>query len=176
MTFYQKLLDEAMLGIVKKVLTTIQTKGLEMDQSFYISFRTASPGVLLSNRIRSKYPEEITVVLQYQFRNLIVKDDMFSVNIAFGGIPETIQVPFDSLTSFVDPAENFSLQFRNVLENQDSENENMLEKATILNSDISKKNNIDKNSTQKTNSTKKTNSTQKPGKVIALDKFRLKKK
>ncbi len=112
MTPYQELLDEAMLGIVRKVLLKAQLDGIEDEQSFYISFMTDHPDVEISKHVRSKYPNEITIVLQYQFRDLRVFDNKFTVNIAFGGIPETIIVPFAAITSFVDPSSNFSLQFK----------------------------------------------------------------
>lgn len=109
---YQSLIDEAMLGIVKKVLKNTCDKEKNTDQSYYVSFRTDDPSVVLSKRIKQKYPREITIVLQYQFRDLFVYDDHFSVNISFGGVPETVIVPFNTLTSFIDPEANFSLQFR----------------------------------------------------------------
>ncbi len=109
---YQSLIDEAMLGIVKKVLKNTCDKENNVDQSYYVSFRTDDPNVVLSKRIKQKYPREITIVLQYQFRDLLVHDDHFSVNISFGGVPETVIVPFNTLTSFIDPEANFSLQFR----------------------------------------------------------------
>ena len=112
MTPYQELLDEAMLSIVRRVLLKAQLDGIEDDQSFYISFITDHPGVVLSKHVKSRYPNEITIVLQYQFRDLHVSDDKFIVNIAFGGIPETIAVPFAAITAFVDPNANFSLQFK----------------------------------------------------------------
>jgi uncharacterized protein len=109
---YQTLIDEAMLGIVQKILANMQDEGLKDEQCFYISFRTDYPEVILSKNVRARYPKEITVVLQYQYKDLRVLEDRFSVNIAFNGIPETIEVPFSALTGFADPSVNFSLQFR----------------------------------------------------------------
>lgn len=109
---YQKLLDEAMIEIVKKILIQVQDNGLLDGQCFYISFRTDYPDVILSNHVKNRYPKEITIVLQYQFRDVKVIDDLFSVNLAFSGKNETIQVPFSALTGFVDPAAHFSLQFK----------------------------------------------------------------
>lgn len=109
---YQALLDESMLSLIQKVLITAQEQGLGDDQSFYISFHTDLPEVVLSKRVKQLYPEEITIVLQYQFKNLMVLPDLFSVNIAFSGISETIEVPFHAITSFIDPIANFSIQLR----------------------------------------------------------------
>ncbi len=109
---YQKLIDEAMLSIVKKILQHTKKNGITQEQSFYISFQTDYPGVMLSSHVKEKYPAEITIVLQHQFKDLNIHSDSFSVNLSFGGIPETIMVPFASLTNFVDPTSNFSLQFK----------------------------------------------------------------
>lgn len=110
---YQTLLDKAMLEVVRAILIQIQTEGItEAEQAFYISFRTDFDGVILSRHIRQRYPKEITIVLQHQFRDLRVLDDRFSVNIAFGGVAETIEIPFAALTSFTDPLAEFNLQFR----------------------------------------------------------------
>lgn len=109
---YQSLIDAALLDIVRKILSDVQEEGLEDNQSFYISFYTDHPGVVLSRRVRQLYPEEITIVLQYQYKDLRVFKDKFSVNLGFGGVTETVEVPFLALTGFADPLSSFSLQFR----------------------------------------------------------------
>ena len=109
---YQALLDQAMLEVVRAVLSQTQTTGIAEEQSFYVSFRTDFAGVVLSQRIRQQYPKEITIVLQHQFKDLQVLQDRFSVNVAFGGIAETVEIPFASLTNFMDPVAEFNLQFR----------------------------------------------------------------
>lgn len=108
---YQSLMNEAVLGVVKKALTAIQHKGIIGDHSLYISFLTWPKEVVLSKVIKQKYPKEITIVLQHQFRNLQVFDDKFTVNIAFGGVAENIEVPFAAITNFLDPTANFGCQF-----------------------------------------------------------------
>ena len=112
---YQKLLDEAMLELVKKVLIKIQSDGLYGTHHFYISFKTTHIGVILSPRMKQRYPEEITIVLQHQFDELLVSPDKFSVKISFDGIKENIQIPFSSITSFVDPSVKFSVQFKQII-------------------------------------------------------------
>jgi uncharacterized protein len=159
---YQLLIDEAMLGIVRKILFNIQDEGLLDDQCFYISFRTDYPEVILSERVRQRYPQEITIVLQYQFKNLQVLEDKFSVNIAFSSVPETIEIPFAALTGFVDPSVNFSLQFRKNKEDPETE---IQETSTSADFSVLK---------AKPASTKKAE--KKAGEVIAIDKFRKKLK
>lgn len=109
---YQKLLNESLIEFVKKVLLKVQLDGLHGDHHFYLSFITNNPNVQLSQRIKEQYPEEITIVLQNQFENLVVNADSFSVKLAFNNIPEIIIVPFNCLTSFTDPSVNFNLQFK----------------------------------------------------------------
>jgi hypothetical protein len=117
---YPALLEEATLELVKKVLIRIENEGLSGEHHFYISFETDHPGVILSDRMK-KYPEEITIVLQNQFEDLVTRQEFFSVKLSFNGIKEVIRVPFDSLTNFVDPSEKFSLQFipKGILPNVD---------------------------------------------------------
>ena len=168
---YQLLIDEAMLSIVRKVLISICETGLIGEQSFYISFKTDDPEVVLSRNMRNKYPKEITIVLQYQFKDLRVSEDRFSVNIAFGGVPETILVPFSVLTSFIDPIANFSLQFNRGKESVDLESETF---AIDLDNDKEIKRMKPKLAI-KTKALPK-DKLQKAGEVIAIDKFRKKSK
>lgn len=171
MISYQDLLDDAMLGIVRKVLINVENHGLEDDHSFYISFRTDHPDVIISKHVKAKYPKEITIVLQYQFKNLHVFEDKFTVNIAFGGIPETIIVPFDSLTSFVDPLENFSLQFRRVYANEIDEEDDI---DGI--DDIDDIDDISLMSLLNGQPKQEEKRPRKAGEVIAIDKYRKRKK
>jgi hypothetical protein len=59
----------------------------------------------------AQYPEEMTVILQHQFWDLVVTEDRFEVGLSFGGIPERLVVPFNSIKSFFDPSVQFGLQF-----------------------------------------------------------------
>lgn len=162
---YQILLDEAMLDIVKKVLKQAQDEGLEDEQSFYISFRTDFPEVILSKSIKARYPKEITIVLQYQYKNLQVLQDSFSVNIAFNGISETIVIPFFALTSFSDPSADFSLRFRNFKNKNNEPKKNADVELPRIAPKVGKKQVNQKASIQK-----------EAGKVISLEQFRNKSK
>jgi uncharacterized protein len=155
---YQLLIDEAMLSIARKVLLHTQNQGLVGDQSFYVSFCTDYPGVILSKYVRRRYPEEITIVLQHQYRDLHVSDDRFSVNIAFDNVAETIEVPFAALTGFVDPLVNFSLQFRS---KKGDESVDMF--STEEDADLTR---MKPKATSASKATEK-----KAGEVIAIDKF-----
>lgn len=111
---YDLLAQDALRGLVRKVLTDTAAKGLPGDHHFYISFDTGSPGVRLSTRMREQYPEEMTIVLQHQFWDLRVGEDAFEVGLSFGGIAERLNVPFAAITGFADPSVQFALQFQTV--------------------------------------------------------------
>jgi uncharacterized protein len=108
---YDLLVQEALKGVVRKVLIDAGKDGLAGEHHFYISFRTEFPGVRLSNRLREKYPQEMTIVLQHQFWDLIVTEHTFEVGLSFSGVPERLLVPFDALTGFFDPSVQFGLKF-----------------------------------------------------------------
>ena len=108
---YDLLVQEALKGVVRKVLIDAGREGLAGEHHFYISFRTDFPGVRLSNRLREKYPQEMTIVLQHQFWDLIVTEHTFEVGLSFSGMPERLLIPFDALTGFFDPSVQFGLKF-----------------------------------------------------------------
>ncbi|HEX2840232.1 SspB family protein [Hyphomicrobium sp.] len=108
---YEGLAQEAMRGVVRKVLASTAKSGLAGDHHFYISFDTEAPGVTLSKRLKEKYPREMTIVLQHRFWDLAVTEDRFEVKLTFDGIPERLVVPFDAIKVFFDPSVRFGLQF-----------------------------------------------------------------
>lgn len=108
---YDLLVQEALCGVVKKVLVDVAKHGLPGDHHFYITFRTHAPGVRLSSRMRELYPEEMTIILQHQFEDLKVTDYALEVGLSFKGIPEILLIPFDALTGFFDPSVQFSAKF-----------------------------------------------------------------
>jgi hypothetical protein len=113
---YDLLAQDALRTVVKKVLADVATRGLPGDHHFFISFDTRANGVKISSRLREKYPEEMTVVLQHQFWDLIVHDEHFDVGVSFNGVPERLSVPFASIKGFFDPSVQFGLQFELVAE------------------------------------------------------------
>ena len=108
---YDLLVQDALKGVVRKVLGDAAKSGLPGDHHFYISFRTDFPGVRLSNRLREKYPQDMTIVLQHQFWDLTLTEHSFEVGLSFSGVPERLLVPFDALTGFFDPSVQFGLKF-----------------------------------------------------------------
>jgi uncharacterized protein len=108
---YDILAQEALRGMVRTVLVDAAKNGLPGEHHFYISFDPRHEGVRLSQRMRTQYPEEMTIVLQHQFWDLTVADDRFEVGLSFGGVPERVVVPFDAIKSFVDPSVQFGVRF-----------------------------------------------------------------
>jgi hypothetical protein len=108
---YDALVDDALRSVVRRVLTQVADKGLPGSHHFYISFRSADAGVQLPEYLRAKYPEEMTIVLQHQYWDLIVHNDFFEVTVSFNKQQERIKVPFAALSAFVDPSVRFGLQF-----------------------------------------------------------------
>lgn len=108
---YDVMVQEALLGVVRKVMADTARAGLQGEHHFYITFRSHAPGVKLSARLREKHPEEMTIVLQHQYWDLQVSDVAFEVGLSFGGISERLVVPFEALTGFYDPSVQFGLKF-----------------------------------------------------------------
>ncbi|WP_201859926.1 SspB family protein [Microvirga soli] len=121
---YDLLVQDALKGVVRKVLIDAKD-GLPGEHHFYISFQTDFPGVRLSNRLREKYPQEMTIVLQHQYWDLNVTEHTFEVGLSFSGIPERLLIPFDALTGFFDPSVQFGLKF----DSQDEDEEEAPEAA-----------------------------------------------
>ena len=108
---YDALVDDALRSVVKRVLVQVAEKGLPGSHHFYISFRSTDPGVELPDYLRAKYPEEMTIVLQHQYWDLVIHDESFEVTVSFNKQQEHIKVPFMALSAFVDPSVRFGLQF-----------------------------------------------------------------
>ncbi len=108
---YDLLTQDALRGMVRRVLSDAGRVGLPGDHHFFISFRTRYPGVNIPARLMEKFPEEITIVLQHQFWDLTVTDYGFEVGLSFGNAPERLVVPFASVTAFFDPSVDFGVKF-----------------------------------------------------------------
>lgn len=123
---YDLQVQEALRSVVRKVLADAARDGLPGEHHFYITFRTQAPGVVLSNRLREQYPEDMTIILQHQFWDLKVDEDAFEVGLHFKNIPERLHVPFESVSGFYDPSVQFGLKFESqgeLLEDIEEEDE-----------------------------------------------------
>jgi hypothetical protein len=149
---YEELVQKALINLVYEVLKDVSAHGLSGDHHFYIRFRTDHPKTKISSYLKQKHPEEIMIVIQYQFWNLTVAKDHFCVDLSFNSIRETLKIPFAAMTAFVDPSVKFALQFTPSFDDEDP---------------LQKKD----NSSAKH---KESKSVETDGKVISLDSFRKK--
>jgi hypothetical protein len=108
---YDVLARDALRGVLRRVLADAAEHGLPGEHHFFITFLSTAEGVKLSPRLLAQYPEEMTVILQHQFWDLVVTEDRFEVGLSFGGIPERLVIPFTAIKSFFDPSVQFGLQF-----------------------------------------------------------------
>jgi hypothetical protein len=108
---YDVLARDAMRGVLRRVLEDAARQGLPGDHHFYITFLTQAEGVKLSPRLLAQYPNEMTIILQHQFWDLVVTEDHFEVGLSFGSIPEKLVVPFAAIKAFLDPSVQFGLTF-----------------------------------------------------------------
>lgn len=118
---YDILTQEALRSVLRRVLNDAAKNGLPGDHHFYITFGTNAPGVRMSKRLRAQYPDEITIVIQHQFRDLAVTEPAFEVGLSFSGVTEHLVVPFDAIKRFFDPSVQFGLQFETVVAAADAE-------------------------------------------------------
>lgn len=108
---YPRMIARALRDVARQALIETAENGLPGEHHFYLSFRTRGEGVQVPGFLRDQYPEEMTIVLQNQFWDLAVDDEMFSVSLTFNGARQRIVVPFDCLTAFADPSAQLGLRF-----------------------------------------------------------------
>ncbi len=108
---YDQMVDTAFRGLVRDALRVAQ-QGLPGNHHFYITFRTAVPGVEIPEYLRGQYPNEMTIVLQFQFFGLEVSDEQFSVTLSFNSVHERLVVPMAAVTTFADPSVPFQIDFK----------------------------------------------------------------
>ncbi len=133
---YDEIVQEALRAVVGRVLGEVQSGGgtLPGHHHFYITFKTEAPGVDIPAHLKQRFPDEMTIVLQNKFWDLVVTDAGFSVGLTFNQIPAMLVIPFSAITAFVDPAVDFGLQF------QATEVEDILEEPEEAGNDGSEQN------------------------------------
>lgn len=118
---YDKMVEEALRGVVRDSLVFAAENGLPGEHHFYVTFRPHHPDVQMADYLKARHPDEMTIVLQHQFWDLIVTEEGFSVTLSFSGKPEPMAIPFSAVTGFADPSAKFGLQFQAVMEDDDDD-------------------------------------------------------
>lgn len=109
---YDVMTQAALRGVIRSALErAAESDGLPGAHHFYITFKTRAPGVSIPADLLGKYPDEITVVVQHQYWDLLPEADRFSIVLQFGGQPKKLVVPYPAVTRFYDPSVQFVLQF-----------------------------------------------------------------
>lgn len=168
---YDHLVEAALKGVVRSALEIVARDGLPGNHHFYITFDTRHPEVAIPAYLRDKYPEEMTIVLQYQFSNLTIDTERFSVGLSFNNVLEHLSVPFDAITGFADPSVKFGLQFHHhlILPEDEEELDDLLERLDEGEADAPEEAAAEEPVPVKGKGGK-------AGNVVSLDKFRKKKK
>jgi hypothetical protein len=107
---YDRWIADALRGVLRRILSKVEAEGLYGEHHYYITVDTHHPEVEMPGFLRAQYPNEITLVLQHQFRDLLVTRRMFEVVLSFSSKPHRLRVPFDSVTAFADPSVGFGLK------------------------------------------------------------------
>jgi hypothetical protein len=172
---YDTWINEALRGVVRRVLFEAAAEGLPGNHHFYITFQTGMAGVHIPNFLKAEHPDTMTIVLQHQYQNFEVGLDFFSVSLRFNGKAEDLHIPFEAITSFADPSVNFGLQLKAaevLVDEFDADKE-----IQAFNPGAPISDNSDKSSDLvqvDSNLSDDKNDEQKTGKVITLDAFRKK--
>jgi hypothetical protein len=109
---YDKMVEDALRGVVRGALAVVMERGLPGAHHFYITFRTDFPGVDIPAFLKAQYPGEMTIVLQFQFWGLELTERSFAVTLSFHGQAQRLVIPFAAITSFADPSVKFGLEFK----------------------------------------------------------------
>lgn len=128
---YDEWTQQALRQVVERALSHLATEGLPGEHHFYLTFRTDHPATAVPARLKAQYPQEMTIVLQHQFRDAQMADGLFSVVLSFGGVPSTLVIPLAAITGFADPAVQFVLRFQSPLDVANSEEAGSEEPAEV---------------------------------------------
>jgi uncharacterized protein len=160
---YDILAQDALRGVIRKVLTEVAATGrLPGDHHFFITFLTGAPGVRISQHLKAKYAEQMTIVIQHQFWDLKITDTQFEIGLSFSDTPERLVIPFNAIRGFYDPSVNFELEFEVPLV---EEEETSAEITAYPIDSVAKPAEGDE---------EKSDEEKKPGSVVSLDSFRKK--
>ncbi len=153
---YDEIIENSMRQVIYETLKKIEKNGLPGKHYFILSFLVDFPGVILPKSLKEKYKNEITIVMQHQYKDLVIEHDFFKISLSFSGKFEKITVPYRAVISFADPYMNFGLKFS--VNYEDAAQNGSVE--------------IDMDHVNKNDSKKKKKNVDLSAKVISLDDFR----
>ncbi|MGB0683935.1 MAG: SspB family protein [Magnetovibrionaceae bacterium] len=162
---YDKWIEDALRGVIKRSLSFVAENGLMGEHHFYITFRTGHDGVAVPGALRAQHPHEMTIVLQNQFWDLGVGEESFTVTLRFSGKSERLVIPFEAISAFADPSVNFGLQLK-VLGDDELDDDDFDETEALVEMELEVEEMLDAEASA--------SSEPKTGEVIALDAFRKK--
>lgn len=121
---YNKILNENMLNVLIDILKFIKKNGMPPGNQLYINFKTNNKKVIIPDWLKKKYPSEITIIIEYEYKNIQLSKEHFDVSLSFNDIYVDIRVPYASIISFADPNSKFGLKL------QEDQNNTSKEKVT----------------------------------------------
>lgn len=156
---YDEIIENSMRLVIQETLKKVEKTGLPGKHYFVLTFLTNFPGASISKVLKEKYPEEMTIVIQYQYKGLVVEDDAFKISLSFNGKYEKMTVPYRSIISFADPSMNFGLKFS--VSYEDAENAVDNDKIDLNHANINE-----------SKGAKKSENVDLSAKVVSLEAFR----
>ncbi|WP_019218866.1 SspB family protein [Bartonella florencae] len=174
---YDILVQDALRGVIRKVLSEVSKAGLPGNHHFFITFLTNTPGVKISSRLKNRYPDQMTIVLQHQFRDLSVSETAFEVSLSFREVTEKLVIPFSSIQVFYDPVASFEAAFdlpSNLASVESENSENNASTPLVLPDKQKKQSALPKEQSLSTNKEASNNDSKQSADVVSLDSFRKK--
>jgi hypothetical protein len=97
---YDEIVQDALRAVVGRVLGQIEKGGgLPGAHHFFITFKTAAPGVDIPKHLSDRYPDEMTIVIQNRFWDLHVSPTGFEVGLSFNQVGSKLSIPFAAITA-----------------------------------------------------------------------------
>ena len=109
---YENILNENMLNVFKDILNNIKNKGLSDGNQLYVTFKTNDKNVKIPTWLYKKYPEEMTIIIQYEYYDINISKYFFEITLSFNNIKADLKIGFDAIISFADPSANFGLRLK----------------------------------------------------------------
>ncbi len=137
---YQKILKDNMVNVLKDILANIKKNSLSDFNQLYITFLTNHKNVKIPNWLLDKYPDEITIIIQYEYYDLKINKESFNVTLSFNDVKANLKIGYESVISFADPSANFGLKLISEESNKKVKNKIIKNKDNVINFSNFKKN------------------------------------